>query len=69
MITEGRTGRMGPGLLCSALLALAAMLMSFPVVRGGRWMPVYFLEKLGCPPFLFPPASGDFRLVGGKWNA
>lgn len=64
MITEGRTGRVWPGLLCSA-----AVLVSFPVVGGGRWMPVCFLQKLGCALFLFPCASVDFSLVGGKWNA
>lgn len=69
MITEGRTGRVGPGLLCWALLALTTVLVSFPAVRGRRWMPVCILQKLECALFLFPPASGDFSLVGGKWNA
>lgn len=64
MITEGRTGREWPGLLCLMLLALTAVLVSFPEVKGGRWMPVCFLQKLGCALFLFLRASGDFSLGG-----
>lgn len=64
MITEGRTGRVHSVARAVVLSTASAHRSAHVLPRGGRWMLVCFLQKLGCALFLFPGASGDLSLGG-----
>lgn len=64
MITEGLTGRVHSVARAVVLTIASAHRSAHVLPRGGRWMLVCFLQKLGCALFLFPRASGDLSLGG-----